>query len=202
MLQTIELLAVITSAIFGALLARRSRLDFVGVFSISFIMAFGGGTLRDLLLDRHPMFWVKFAHYPVVVFGIALVMCLPKRVPKVVLKLLHIPDAIGLGLFSVVGSGYAMEMGVPLMLAPLFGVITGTFGGVIGDVVCNEVPSLFRVSPLYATCSFVGCIVYLAALTFQPNEMVAAVTGVLTVVLLRFAALKWNLHLPELSTAD
>lgn len=161
MVQLIELLAVISSATFGVLLARRNRLDFVGVLSLALIVAFGGGTLRDLLLDRHPLFWIKHAQYPVIVFVLALVTSFVRRLPASVNKVLYLPDALGLGLFSIVGADYALEAGTSWFVAALLGVVTGTFGGVIGDVICNEVPSLFHSAPLYATCSFVGCWLYI-----------------------------------------
>ena len=77
----IEVAAVISGAIFGVLLARRKRMDFVGVFSVAFMTAFGGGTLRDVLLDRHPLFWIQYSCYPVIVFAVAAVVCLIPRVP-------------------------------------------------------------------------------------------------------------------------
>lgn len=197
MVQLIELLAVISSATFGVLLARRNRLDFVGVFSLALIVAFGGGTLRDLFLDRHPLFWVKHSHYPVIVFVLALVTSFVPKLPPSVSKVLYLPDALGLGLFSIVGADYALEAGTSWFVAVLLGVVTGTFGGVIGDVVCNEVPSLFRSTPLYATCSFVGCWLYILSELAPINEPVRLTTGVVTIVMLRLAALHWDIKLPE-----
>jgi uncharacterized membrane protein YeiH len=113
-------------------------------------------------------------------------------------KVLYLPDALGLGLFSIVGAGFAMESGTTLFVAALLGVVTGTFGGVIADVICNEVPSLFRSAPLYATCSFIGCWVYLALARWTAlGEPVVLTAGVVTVVVLRLMALKWNWRLPE-----
>lgn len=196
MLQLIELFAVIASSIYGALLARRKELDFVGVFSVAFVMAFGGGTLRDVLLDRHPLFWISNAHYPVLVFVIAAVLTPLRRLPTQTERWLNVPDALGLGLFSLVGAGYALEAGTTVFIATLFGVITGTFGGVIGDVLCNEVPSIFRPStPLYATCSFCGCWVYIAVRQVAA-EPVALWIGIATVLVMRLIALRWDVRLP------
>lgn len=196
MLQLIEFLAVISASIYGGLVARRKEMDFVGVFSVSFVMAFGGGTLRDLLLDRHPLFWISNAHYPVLVFVIAAVLTPLRRMPSRMEHWLHVPDALGLGLFSIVGAGYALEAGTSLFIASLFGVITGTFGGVIGDVICNEVPSLFRPrTPLYATCSFAGCWMFLGIREIAP-ETVALWSGTATVLAVRLVALRWDVRLP------
>jgi uncharacterized membrane protein YeiH len=201
-LQFIELLAVIAAATFGVLLARRKGMDFVGVFSVACMTAFGGGTLRDLFLDRHPLFWIQHEHYPLIVFGLAAVTSLARRIPKLVERALYVPDALGLGLFSVVGTGYALESGTSWFIACLLGTITGTFGGVIGDVVCNEVPSLFRSAPLYATCSFLGCWVYLLLRSVVPQQILAISVGIVLIVLFRLAALYWNIRLPEFSPAD
>lgn len=202
MFQFFELLAVIAAGTFGVLLARRKGMDFVGVFCVACMTAFGGGTLRDLFLDRHPLFWIQNERYPILVFALALVTSLLRRIPKSVERALYLPDALGLGLFSVVGAGYALESGTSWFLAALLGTITGTFGGVIGDVVCNEVPSLFRSAPLYATCAFLGCWVYLLLQKFVPQEIIAVTVGISVVVLLRLAALYWDIRLPEFSPGD
>ncbi len=203
MLQLIEFLAVVSGAVFGALLARRKRMDFVGVFSVALITAFGGGTLRDLLLDRHPLFWITNSHYPVIVFILALATMLTGHWLRRAERWLYLPDALGLGLFSIVGAGFALESNTSPFIASLFGVITGTFGGVIGDIVCNEVPNLFRSrTPLYATCAFFGCWIYLLLRQFGLPENIALWSGITAVVLTRFAALQWNLRLPEPRDVD
>ena len=195
----IELLAVISNAIFGVLLARRHQMDFVGVCSLAMIVAFGGGTLRDLFLDRHPLFWIKEAHYPVVVFAIALVSSLLPRIPEKLERFLCIPDALGLGLFSVVGASAALENGTSLFNAALLGVVTGTFGGVMADVVCNRVPSLFRPAPLYATCSFAGCWIFFLLRTFPQTEHYSAPLATAAIVILRLVAVRWEIRLPNVA---
>jgi uncharacterized membrane protein YeiH len=177
-------------------------MDFVGVFSVACMTAFGGGTLRDLFLDRHPLFWIQNGHYPMIVFALAAVTSLIRRIPLAVERMLYLPDALGLGLFSVVGAGFAIEAGTSWFIASLLGTITGTFGGVIGDVVCNEVPSLFRSAPLYATCSFVGCWLYLLLHEVVPRELYAVAAGIIAIVLMRLAAVYWDIRLPEFPPAD
>lgn len=192
----IEVMAVISGAVFGVLLARRKGMDFVGVFSVAFMTAFGGGTLRDLLLDRHPLFWIQYSWYPVIVFGVAAIVSLIPRIPPWVEKFLHFPDAMGLGLFSVLGTQIALDENVAPFVAVLFGVITGTFGGVIGDIACNEVPNLFRpATPLYATCAFVGGWVLLGCKMLPLPESADFVISATMVVLLRLIALRFNIGL-------
>lgn len=194
----LELLAVLSSALFGILLARRKGMDFVGVFSVAFCTAFGGGTLRDLFLDRHPLFWIANAHYPVLVFAMALAATLFRRIPPALEHALLVPDAVGMGLFAIVGTAYALAAGTSLFVATLLGVITGTFGGVIGDIICNEVPSLFRPAPLCATCAFTGCWTYVGVGAIGGGESLATGLGIVVTVLFRLAALRWNLSLSAL----
>ena len=192
-----ELVAVVASGTYGAILARQHRMDFIGVFSVGFIGAFGGGTLRDLILDRHPMFWIREEHYPVIVFGIALAVSLTRSVPRWMDKILVAADALGLGLFSVVGATAAIEFGTSAFIASLLGVVTGTFGGVIGDIVCNKVPSLFSTTPLFATCSFTGCwLLFLLESTTIPDYM-AIIAAITFIVAFRLAAIRFQWRLPH-----
>lgn len=196
MILLIEVLAVISGAVFGVLLARRKGMDFVGVFSVAFMTAFGGGTLRDVLLDRHPLFWIQYSWYPVIVFVVAAVISLVPKIPKTAERLLYFPDALGLGLFSILGTEIALEKGVAPFVAVLFGVMTGTFGGVIGDIACNDVPNLFRpATPLYATCAFVGGWVLLACKMMPLADSFDFVISAAVVVLLRLMALRFNIGL-------
>lgn len=198
MQELVELLAVVSSGIYGVLLARRHEMDFVGVFSLALIVAFGGGTIRDLFLDRHPLFWIREHHYPVIIFVLALATSLLPSLPRSTEKWLAIPDALGLGLFTVVGASAALEYGTSLFVASLMGVITGTFGGVIGDVICNRVPSLFRTAPLFATCAFAGCWLMFLMTSLQIPESYAVPSAITAIVLFRLAALGWNWTLPQL----
>ena len=200
--QFIELSAVVASAIYGVLLARRHKMDFVGVFSLAFIVAFGGGTLRDLLLDRHPLFWMRADHYPVIVFAIALASFIVPRIPKRTESFLQIPDAFGLGLFTISGTNAAIGAGTSFFIAVLLGVVTGTFGGVIGDIVVNRVPSLFRSAPLFATCSFVGAWVYLLMNATPAVSDYAAASAIAFIVLFRLMAIRYKWLLPHLSSED
>ncbi len=200
MLQALEFLAVIAAAVFGVLLARSKQMDVVGVVCVTFIVAFGGGTLRDVLLDRQPLFWIEQEHYAWIVFGIAIVGSVLPRLPARLESWLNLPDALGMALFSIVGAGVAVRMEtfpVSPFIASLFGVMTGTFGGVLGDIACNDVPRLFRPTvPLYASCSFVGCWVYLLLRETAAGVPVALWSGTATIVVMRLAALRWNLRLP------
>jgi uncharacterized membrane protein YeiH len=158
LIKFIEIMAILVGAFSGFIEARRKRMDLVGVFTVAFIAAFGGGTLRDILLDKRPLFWVQHDEYAILIFVLAMVASpLMKTLRHMVSeRLIVIADAVGLGLFSVAGVSSALDAHMPLFIASMMGVITGIFGGVLRDIVCNEVPMVFRDGKPYAICAFVG----------------------------------------------
>ena len=198
----IELFAVISSAVYGVLLARRHKMDFVGVFSLAFVVAFGGGTLRDLFLGRHPLFWIEQSHYPIVVLVIAFVTTFVPRLTEKSEKFLSLPDAFGLGLFSIAGVNAAIDSGTSYFVATLMGAVTGTFGGVIGDIICNRVPSLFRPAPMFATCSFTGCWVYLLLNHFPQTKGLADATAIGVIVIFRLLSIRYGWYLPNFESSE
>lgn len=194
----IEFLAVIVSAIYGILLAARSGMDFVGSFTVAFAAAFGGGTLRDLFLDRHPLFWIGKPHYPVVVFVICLVLPFFMKVLPRIRPILIYPDALSMSLFTTVGTAIALEYDVSWFIAVLMGTITGTFGGVIADVICNEVPTLFKPSPLCATCAFTGAWIYVFGHASGIQSSIVIVGSIVIIVVFRLLAVHYNWTFPPL----
>lgn len=163
LIKVLEILAILVGAFSGFIEARRKRMDVVGIFTIAFITAFGGGTLRDILLDKRPLFWVTHQEYAILIFVLALVSAPAIRTLRRVIseRLIIVADALGLGLFSIVGVSQALAAGMPLFIASMMGVITGIFGGILRDVVCNEIPMVLRDGRPYAICSFGGCWMYL-----------------------------------------
>jgi uncharacterized membrane protein YeiH len=163
LLQYVEAMAVLVNAISGFIEARSKKMDVVGVFIVAFITAFGGGTLRDILLDKRPLFWVTHQEYTIAIFVLALVAPPLIRTLRYIVseRLIVIADAFGLGLLSIAGTSQALAAGMPLFVAAMMGVITGTFGGLLRDIVCNEIPMVLRDGRPYAACSFVGCWMYL-----------------------------------------
>ncbi len=189
-------LAVITSAISGALEARHRHMDIVGAITVAFVTAFGGGTLRDLLLGRTPIFWVLDPWLTVATFASAVASYY--AVKRVSDRILVVPDALGLGLFSTLGATYALQMHLPVLVAVLMGVVTGIFGGVLRDTICNRVPLVFRRNTeLYATCSFVGVWVFVILMRLTPNAALASWVGTATVVVLRLISVRFRLTLPN-----
>ena len=161
-LAGLEIMGTAAFALSGVVSALRKKMDMVGVCVCGFLAAFGGGTLRDLLIDRRPFFWVEhqLLLLGVLVLCIAAASLLPLRHVDSGQKPLQIPDAIGLGLFCATGVHLAWNGGQPAIVAIMMGVITGTFGGVLRDLACNEIPSLFRDHRPYAICALAGGLVY------------------------------------------
>ncbi|MBP6637097.1 MAG: trimeric intracellular cation channel family protein [Sulfuritalea sp.] len=195
-LAIIDAIGVFAFALSGLLEARRRDMDLVGLFVVALVTAFGGGTLRDLLLDRSPLFWIEHDIYAIAILGLSLAFALIPATGRLSAGVLLAADAIGLGLFSVAGAGYALEAGTSLFIAALMGVMTGTFGGVIRDVLCNELPSLFRQTPLYATCAFAGCYLYFGLLRSPLSGDAAVWITIVAIAAFRLAAVRWHWVLP------
>jgi uncharacterized membrane protein YeiH len=188
-------LAVSASAISGTLEARKHDMDIVGATTVAFITAFGGGTMRDLLLGRTPIFWLEDQWLSITTFGIAIVSFY--LVDKISEEWLNIPDALGLGFFSILGATFALQMNLSLLIISLMGVVTGVFGGILRDVICNRIPHIFkRGTRLYATCSFVGIWVFILLVKLNVDLSVASWAGTLIVFASRMAAVRWKLTLP------
>lgn len=199
LLQIVEIGAVAASAVFGILMATRKHMDFVGLFAVGLATAFGGGTLRDLFLDRQPLFWIAHPEYPMLVFGLALMGAIVPNRLDALEKYVAIPDALGLGLFTIVGLQYAVAAQCHPFVAVLIGVLTGTCGSVVGEIICNEVPSLFRPAPLCATCAATGATLWLILNQLQVEGSVNSVISIAAIVLFRLAAIRWDLRLPAAS---
>ncbi|WP_425495682.1 trimeric intracellular cation channel family protein [Pandoraea capi] len=163
-LAIMEAIAVLSCAISGFAEARKQHLDPVGAFVLAFATAFGGGTLRDILLDHRPFYWVQHQWYSVIILVLSLstsmVLKLVSRVATE--RVLLITDAIGLGFFSASGTSLALQTDMSAFMSVMMGVITGVGGGVIRDILCNEVPLVLRDTRPYAVCAFIGGWIYIA----------------------------------------
>ncbi|HAX47451.1 MAG TPA: trimeric intracellular cation channel family protein [Ignavibacteria bacterium] len=200
LLKTIEILGIFAFAITGIIEARRKQMDIIGTYSVAMVTAFGGGTLRDVLINHYPLFWMQNYNYPIMILALAVlsIFVLRKSISfsKPVLMILGLLDALGLGLFSALGTSYALSAGVYWFNAVLIGVITGVFGGVMRDVICNEVPVFFRQSQLYATCSFIGSLVFVLLVNFFPGEpLIPLFSSISAAFVLRVISIKYNIQL-------
>lgn len=187
--------AVGVSAISGVLEAGRKPMDLFGVVLVALTSALGGGTLRDLLIQR-PVFWVADQTYLVAAVAAGVATFVLARLARLPANLFLVPDALGLALFTVVGTQAAMTYGAPWFVASFLGVVTGVFGGVLRDILCNEVPLVFS-GELYATASWAGAVLFIALLHAGVAGPVAGLLAMAAIFLARIAAIHWHLTLPN-----
>ncbi|NVM79170.1 putative membrane protein YeiH [Duganella sp. SG902] len=197
LITVIEVVAILVGALSGFVEARRKRMDIVGVFTVAFITAFGGGTLRDILLDKRPLFWVAHQEYAILIFVLALVATPLMRTVRQIIseRVIVVADAIGLGLFAVAGVAQAQAAHMPIFIASMMGVITGIFGGVLRDIVCNEVPMVFRDGKPYAICAFFGAWLYIGLQYTDVSDDFALWTSAAFITIIRLVTWKFELHL-------
>jgi uncharacterized membrane protein YeiH len=193
----LEAIGVLAFALSGIIEAARKHFDLVGVVMIGFITAFGGGTLRDVLLDRRPFFWVEQEFWVWVLIGIGFALPFFFKAQHIELteKAMLIPDAVGLGAFAAGGTHIALQMDASPLIAVLMGVITAVVGGILRDVLVNEVPRAFHDHQPYAVIAFAGgWLVVLLSHVGTPESVDVLVAAVLMIVL-RLLAVKFGWQL-------
>jgi uncharacterized membrane protein YeiH len=202
LLTAVEALATIAFALSGLLEAARKRLDAVGVCVVAGLTAFGGGTLRDVLLDRRPFFWVEHATWlwGLLALCIAAMFVLHARHFEPTERAMQWPDALGLGLFSASGTQLALAQDMPAIVAVLMGVVTAAFGGVLRDIVVNEIPRAFKDRQPYAVCAFAGGWVVVGAQVAGLPDGWSLLAGAVVGSGLRAAAMLSGLRLPRWSS--
>jgi uncharacterized membrane protein YeiH len=195
-LSLLDLIGVAVFAVSGAMVAARKEFDLLGVAVIATVTAIGGGTIRDVLLDRHPVFWIREPAYLLVILSAAALTLLYARFRKPPRISLLIADALGLALFTISGAQIAEERNLSGIIVVVMGTITGSAGGLLRDVLSAEVPLVLRQADLYATAAIVGATAYLMlqAAGLEPTH--AALLGMAMIVALRLAAILWKLRLP------
>jgi uncharacterized membrane protein YeiH len=185
-------------AVGGALAAGRKRLDMVGVVFVSFVAAVGGGSLRDLLLDRNPVFWLAQPSYLTVSLAAGALTWIYICRWRAPVRFLSFVDAFGLALFTISGIQIAQEMGQSVPICLVMGVITGVAGGLFRDLLCGEIPSIFKSGELYASAALLGGVAFFLVERLGADPRLSALVGAGTVVGLRLAALHLGWRLPVL----
>lgn len=192
----IEVLGTLAFGVSGVRLAAKKHFDWFGAYTIGVITAIGGGTIRDLLLDG-PVFWMQTWLY-LAVTGISfLIVILFKRVLTSDSRSLFMFDAVGLTLFVITGIQKSLAFGYPMWVAIIMGMITGSFGGILRDVLINEEPLFFR-KDIYATACIAGGIVYWLVSIWGGSVILQQLLCALTILFLRWGALRYGWHLPEM----
>ena len=173
-----------------------------GVLVIAIITALGGGTLRDVILDNHPVSWIRNDTYILVASIAAVGTVLWVRLTQPIHERgLLIADAFGLAVFTVIGTEVALQHNVPYSTAVIMGVMTGVAGGVMRDVICNEIPLIFQ-KEIYATACILGSLVFIALRELDTPHWLDTGVAMLTVLLTRLAAIRWRLSLPRFHLLD
>lgn len=200
-MYVLDLFGVAVFAVSGALTAGRKSMDLFGVVFIAVITAIGGGTVRALLLDRRPIFWIEDPTYLlvcVVAAGATLAYARFFRPPR---GSLLVADAFRLAVFTFIGAWAAYEAGIPVPIVVLMGTVTGVAGGIMRDVLCTEVPLILR-REIYATAAIAGAIVFVVLTNLGTTGPLVALPTVATVFGLRLTALRLDLHVPSPRTKD
>jgi len=194
-LHWVTLLAVVVSSASGVLKAGFKQFDLFGVIIIAIATGLGGGSLRDMLLDRD-VFWIRDQVYFIASLGSAIAVFIAARLMVISQKLFLVADAAGLATFGIAGTLVSLMVGAPVLVASFMGVMTGTMGGIFRDVLCNEPPVVF-LSPLYATVSWAGSLCFIGLLYSGLDITLAAIIAGLGMLISRLLAIHYNIGLPK-----
>jgi len=199
----LEQFGVGVAAVTGVMAARGKQVDLFGVIVLALVTAFGGGTIRDVALGDHPVFWAKDPHYVYTAAGAAVVTFFLARTHEIPLRSLQVADAFALALFTIVGLVKAGTFHAPPTIAIMLGVTTGVAGGILRDLLLNEIPLVFRPDIyLYATAAFFGAVLYVVLQSAHVDHLTNMVISVLAILLVRLAGIQWKLALPVFKPKD
>ncbi len=191
----LDLLGTAAFAISGALFAMNKKMDPFGVFIIAFVTAVGGGTLRDMLIDRNPVAWMDDLTYVYVIFiAVILAIILRKKI-SYLSKSLFLFDTIGLGIFTIIGTEIGVQSNLHPIISVSLGMLTATFGGVIRDTLSNEVPLIFH-KEIYATACIIGSVTYLSLNELNIDRNIIHILTTIIVIAVRLLVVKFKLKLP------
>jgi len=195
----IEICATLAFALSGLIAGARKKLDPFGVFVVTGVAAFGGGTLRDVLLDRRPFFWVEQADWLWFMLLMCLMAMMFMRSRHITLteRAILIPDALGLGLYTALGTQIALNMQMPVIVCALMGVMTAVFGGVMRDIFCNEIPKAFNDHQPYAVIAFSGSLLVVIMNTMQWPAWLCVFVPAGLIFAFRLAAIYLQWRLPS-----
>lgn len=192
-----DVIGIIAFAISGVMVAMDKKLDLFGVFIIAFVTAVGGGTLRDLLIGNTPVLWLTESVYTYIIAATVVFSILLRAKLKHMRRPLLLFDAIGVGFFTLVGVAKGTSVGLMPIMCVALGTMTACFGGVIRDILCNEIPVIFR-KEIYATACILGGVSFFLIRKLPINEVFADIATVLIVIGIRLVAVKFKISLPNI----
>lgn len=200
MFHLLDIIGTMAFAISGVLTALNKKLDPFGVFIIAFVTAVGGGTLRDVLIGRTPVGWMQDLIYVYMIsLGFFLALIFRKKLDRL-RKSLFLFDTIGLGVFTLIGLEKGIEIGLHPIICIALGTMTACFGGVIRDILCNEIPIIFR-REIYATICIIGGMVFFALKYFNLNNDILYLVTSSVIIAIRLMAVKLKWYLPTVGKA-
>jgi uncharacterized membrane protein YeiH len=195
-LYGLDVAGVAVFAASGALAASRKQMDIVGFVLIAAVTGIGGGTIRDLLLGITPVFWVRAPSYVLLCAGVAVLLFIVAPSFESRFRALLWADAAGMAVFCVIGAERALDTGAPVVVAVLMGMITATFGGLVRDVLCAEIPLVLR-REIYVTAAAAGAAVYVALFSLGVGRPLTALAAFLAAFVIRGLGIVFGLSLPS-----
>jgi uncharacterized membrane protein YeiH len=197
MFHLLDLIGTMAFALSGALTAMHKKLDPFGVFIIAFVTAVGGGTLRDVLIGQTPVGWMLHLEYVyIIVIGYSVAIFFGKKLEKLRISLLLF-DTIGLGVFTLIGLEKGINIGLHPLICIALGTMTACFGGVIRDILCTEIPVIFR-KEIYATICILGGVVFFILKKMNLESDILYLITSLVIIAVRLMAVKFKWYLPTL----
>ncbi len=194
--STFDILGTVAFAISGALAAMTRKLDLFGIFIIAFVTAVGGGTVRDILIGNNPVMWMENTFYIYLISLVTFLAIIFRRKINHLKTSLFLFDTIGLGVFTITGVEAGIQHGLSPIISIALGAITGTFGGVIRDILCNEIPVIFR-KEIYATACLIGALAYVILFDLGVDKDVIYIITSLIVISIRLVVVKFKIALPS-----
>ncbi|TXE10192.1 trimeric intracellular cation channel family protein [Seonamhaeicola algicola] len=198
MFYIINILGTIAFAISGVLIAFEKRMDAFGILIIAFVTAVGGGTLRDVLIGSTPVFWMIDISYAYVIILSTIFAIIFRKRLNYLRKSLFLFDTIGIGLYTLIGIEKGLQEGLHPLICVALGTMTASFGGVIRDILCNEIPIIFRRETIYATTCILGGFVYFLLDNFKVDNTIVYVVSGAVIIVTRLLAVKFKISLPNI----
>jgi uncharacterized membrane protein YeiH len=195
----VDLLGVFAFALSGALAARGKKMyvDIFGVSFTGFITAIGGGTLRDIILDVHPLTWIRDGNYLIVIGAAVITSIFFSRSIAKIPKTIFFVDTVGISLYTILGVQKSLAVGVNPIAAIILGMVSAVFGGVIRDTLINEIPIIFR-KEIYASACLAGAFLYVLLNYFGASPNVCFFSSIGMIVFIRLVAVKYKIALPKI----
>ena len=197
-IYVLDMVGVAACTAAATMLAKRLQFDIFGAFFVSFLGSVGGGTLRDLLLNRHPIFWLHDLNYLYFIMVLSTIIQIFYHFLDKLDKSLRWFDALGLAAFTVIGVQAALSRGMSAPIVMLMGAVTAIIGGVLRDIVCRQIPLVLQ-KEIYMTASLLGSVYYLLLLHTDVSEWVRSVTTLLLIFVIRMLAVYRGWNLPDLT---